>query len=144
MEGGVHDLDLGADVLSVRPAQGVGIVDALSGEYRCQTAAGLCCGVRQLPDAVRLHGGLEQQHVTLARLLLGDGGKDGFLQLGTAELGGGQLMFQPLHGGRSVHRLYAETLADGLGLLPGAGEVVQGPLAAQQLDPDAFPKFLHR
>ena len=53
-------------------------------------------------------------------------------------------MFQPLHGSRGVHRLHAETLADGLGLLPGAGEVVQGPLAAQQLDPDAFPEFLHR
>ena len=32
MEGGVHGLDLGTDVLSVRPAQGVGVMALLSGE----------------------------------------------------------------------------------------------------------------
>ena len=82
----IHSLDQRADVLPVRPAQGIGVMAVLSGENCRQTTAGLGHGVHQPPDAVRPHGRLEQQHIALSRLLLGHGFKYGFFQLNAAEL----------------------------------------------------------
>ena len=118
----------------------------LPGEHRRQAAAGLGGGVRQPPDAVRLHGGLEQQYVPPARVLPGNGGKRRLLQVGLGAPGGRELRFQPRHGGGGVPGLDAEALGNGAGLVIDQGEVLQPHplpefLAGEDLDKAHLPRL---
>ena len=55
---------------------------------------------------------------------------------------GGQFRFQPFHSRQGVLWLDGKLLADGLGLVVGPAQIVQGSFAAQNLDADAFPELL--
>ena len=115
----------------------------LTCKYRCQTAAGLAYGVRQTPHAVRLHGGAEQQRIALSGVLPGVSGEHGLLQRGAPGLGLRQLPLQTFHSRPGVYGLDAEALPDVPGLRPCAGEIVQRPFAAQQLNANALSEFLY-
>ena len=121
---------------------GILIRPVLSREHRAASAAPGRHHVAQPPRGVRLHGGLDQQHVA-GVFISGGQRREAFrLQRVAALLQGGQLLLQPQYraaGGVGLHR---QLPADGAVLLPAGGQIVQRPLAAQQLQPHAAAELL--
>ena len=142
MEGSIHLLDKGGDILPVRAEEGIGPAAALSGKYGGKAGGLVGDSVGQTADTVTAHGRLNQEHIFFSGVFFGFGFPGNGLQGCHAEFCVGQVLFQPFHGLEGVRGLDGETLSNGLGLVKTEGEIAEGPLTAQDLQSYALAELL--
>ena len=110
-------------------------------EHRRGAAAALCHQIRQLPHAHAVEIFPDQQHVAPALAAVGHGPEDLLLQLGDAPLLALQQLVHLSGGLAGLQDLCGESAADLSVLLMAPGQEIEGPLAAEHLDPDALAEF---